>query len=190
MSLEDVEGRGLLISIRPKYADAILNGHKTVELRRTRPALGSGSVVLIYASSPDMALVGSAVVADIVTHHPLDLWVQHNQTLGVSYREFSDYFAGTDTAHGLVLQRARRLARISLTGLREIGLSPPQSWRYVGHETIKLIHSANEWQVRSVPAESAERRSLAGCGPNCSSGLACATERVHANRPRPLDAGS
>ncbi|WP_237302536.1 ASCH domain-containing protein [Streptomyces sp. S063] len=48
--------RALLLSLHPRFATAILNGEKTVELRRQRVAVPPGTPVIIYATSPTMAL--------------------------------------------------------------------------------------------------------------------------------------
>ena len=47
-----VTADGVLMSIRPQYAEAILSGEKTVELRRRRPSFSAGTTVLIYSSAP------------------------------------------------------------------------------------------------------------------------------------------
>jgi predicted transcriptional regulator len=51
-----------LISIRPGYANAILDGTKTIELRRRVPELVSGTRLWIYATRPTAAVVGVAPI--------------------------------------------------------------------------------------------------------------------------------
>ena len=67
--------RDVLMSIRPQYASKILDGRKTVELRRKFPEVGAiGATVLIYSSSPVKAIVGTArikKVAKLPTHLPI-----------------------------------------------------------------------------------------------------------------------
>ena len=46
----------LLISIKPEYAQKILDGEKTVELRKTRTRLKPGDIVLVYVSSPQQVI--------------------------------------------------------------------------------------------------------------------------------------
>lgn len=50
-------GRVALISIRPRYAHAILDGRKTVEFRKRRLAEDVTHVV-IYSTRPDRAVIG------------------------------------------------------------------------------------------------------------------------------------
>ena len=58
-------GRVLLLSLKPRYADAILSGAKTIELRRTRPNIKVPALALIYSTSPVRSLVGSCCVESI-----------------------------------------------------------------------------------------------------------------------------
>jgi predicted transcriptional regulator len=124
----------LFLSVKPIFANKILRGAKTVELRRVRPSVGEGDTVLIYSTSPEMALLGSAQVAEIFSGTPCDIWGQVKEQAGVSRGEYDDYFSGAATAIGIRLCAVRRLARPIL--LRELRkrwpwLRPPQSYRYV-----------------------------------------------------------
>lgn len=75
-SLEGLSRRGLrlrrvlLPSIPPRFTDSILDGTKTIELRRTRPRVAPGDPVLIYACSPVKAIVGSFVVEELIQAYP------------------------------------------------------------------------------------------------------------------------
>ncbi|NJO56799.1 MAG: ASCH domain-containing protein [Rhodospirillales bacterium] len=65
----------IIISIRPEHARNIMAGRKTVELRRRFPeALGAGGLMLIYASSPEQALVGAARIETVERMTPAGLW--------------------------------------------------------------------------------------------------------------------
>jgi len=56
-----------LISIRPRFAEMIFAGSKTVELRRVCPKVSAGDLALVYVSSPAMELRGSFEVGKILT---------------------------------------------------------------------------------------------------------------------------
>lgn len=103
-----VIARALLISIQPRFANAILDGTKTIELRRTTPTLPPGALALIYSSSPTKALVGWATVDEIVHATPTDLWNEHNESAGVTPAEFQEYFADRTNAYGLRLSTVSR----------------------------------------------------------------------------------
>lgn len=137
----DIANRALLISIQPRFANAILDGTKTIELRRTPPTLAPGALALIYSSSPTKALVGWATVEEIVRATPHALWKEHKDVTGVTSAEFTDYFAGRTDAYGLRLSAVGRAEReFSLAALRGHGLEPPQSWRYVAADLAKTLH--------------------------------------------------
>jgi predicted transcriptional regulator len=124
--------RALLISIQPRFANAILDGTKTIELRRTMPTLKPGALALIYSSSPTKAVVGWATVEDVVRATPKALWKKHKRCTGVTSAEFMDYFEGRTNAYGLQLSAVSRAERnLGLAALRKYGLEPPQSWRYI-----------------------------------------------------------
>lgn len=129
----------LLISVRPHFAEAILEGRKTIELRRTRPNVVPGSQVLLYASAPCMAVVASARVTSILEDEPANIWRDHQEEVGISESGFDDYFAGVGTAYGLRLHDVKRLDPTPLSELRALGIEPPQSWRYVNSEFVSHI---------------------------------------------------
>src|SRR5438105_780743 len=61
----------LFLPIRPRWALAILEGSKRWELRTRRPSVDSGDVVVLYATSPLRAVVGSFMVGEIISGDPL-----------------------------------------------------------------------------------------------------------------------
>ena len=77
------------MSIKPKYANLIFAGTKTIELRRVCPKVGLGDLVLVYVSSPRMALVGGFEVAGIVSGEPQTLCKKWQPQSGVEKKPFS-----------------------------------------------------------------------------------------------------
>lgn len=123
----------MLLSVRPNYVEALLNGSKTVELRRTRMRLEPGSKILIYSSSPSRQLVAEASLSHIEENEPAALWEQIGELAGVTRAEYDAYFAGASRAFGLHLRSATPLATpVTLASLRKLlGSAPPQSFRYL-----------------------------------------------------------
>src|SRR4051812_19884541 len=101
--------RSLLVSVRPRFADLLLAGTKTVELRRQRPAVVPGAVVVIYASSPFKGVVGTASVAAIRVGRLDAIWRDFGSQTGVTRGEYNAYFAGLDEAVAIELRDVRRL---------------------------------------------------------------------------------
>jgi len=127
--------RALLVSVKPVYVEMLLDGTKTVELRRVRPHVGSGCMVLIYASSPRMEMVGTARVESIEVGAVNAIWSRHASAMGIDRDTYSAYFDGAHRAVAITFRDVRRLrAGVPLAELRRriAGFRPPQSFRYLG----------------------------------------------------------
>ncbi len=125
--------RALVLSLRPRFANSILDGSKSVELRRQRLTTSPGTPVVLYASAPVMAVVGTARVAEVHVEEPDCVWQQFHTDLGLKREEFEQYIAGAAQASALRLTDIDRLCMpVSLTHLRQAQpFSPPQSYRYL-----------------------------------------------------------
>ena len=126
--------RVLFLSLRPHFADLIMTGVKTVELRRHRPRTAPGTLVLLYASSPERQLVGTCVIDEIGEATPSDLWQLYGPHTGIDLGYFSDYFSGTQRGIAIRLKAPQRLlAPMALEDLRVHlpAFMPPRSFRYL-----------------------------------------------------------
>lgn len=117
-----------IISIRPRYANAILDGRKTVELRRRIPNIEIGSRLWIYSTLPEGAVIGSVFVEDIVRVAPSELWERFGSRSAVSKKDFDKYFDGTDSSVGILLREPKRRSPVGLSSLRQVrtNFQPPQ----------------------------------------------------------------
>jgi predicted transcriptional regulator len=117
-----------IISIHPTYADAILAGKKTIELRRRIPELPSGTRLWIYATRPTGAVVGVATIQEVTRAHPATIWKRHRNGAGVDHASFKAYFNGAEKAVAILLAAVQRVEPITIDQLREIreGFHPPQ----------------------------------------------------------------
>jgi predicted transcriptional regulator len=125
--------RSLLLSLRPRFAEAILDGTKTVELRRRPIKAQPGTLVVLYASAPTMAVVGTARLVDVVALSPHTAWRRYRSALSLSWPEFTDYLTDADHAHLLRLDDVKELVHPhTLQALRLAApFQPPQSFRYL-----------------------------------------------------------
>jgi predicted transcriptional regulator len=134
------ERLAMLISVYPRFASAILSGDKHVELRRVRPRLSAGGLVVLYATSPVKQILGTARLKTILEATPNQLWAEVGAVAGVTRSEFNDYFSGRPQAFGLNLVGVRRLPEpLSLPVLRENGIHPPQGFRYLGQDELRRL---------------------------------------------------
>lgn len=132
----------LFLSLRPRFAELFLNGHKSIELRRKRPSVSKGTMVLLYASSPTMTLVGRAEVAAVHAGDIEEIWCQYGPETGVSRSEYESYFEGLDQAVAIKLINVRPLKKPRpLEDLRNqlSGFQPPQSYRYLSSSQVAAL---------------------------------------------------
>jgi predicted transcriptional regulator len=123
----------LLLSIRPRFVEAIFARTKTVELRRVRPRLRAGDLVVIYASGTTKGIVGAFEVAGVTAATPKQIWRKHNGGSGLKKVEFDHYFAGARIGFAIRIKRFwKHSAPISLRTLRKrrTGFRPPQGYHY------------------------------------------------------------
>lgn len=129
------------------YAELLLNGDKTVELRRIRPQAEPGTLVIVYATSPLRAVLGTCIVKTIGTEAPNVIWDLHGPKTGIPRRDFDTYFQGSRRAVAITVTNPRRLAQpIPLDALREdLGsFTPPQSFRYLTADQARTLFPT-EW---------------------------------------------
>ncbi|MFE7114191.1 ASCH domain-containing protein [Streptomyces sp. NPDC057654] len=137
--------RAMLLSVHPRFATAILAGSKTVEVRRQRVAAPPGTTVVLYATSPTMALVGLARIAAVSVGSPREVWRAHRSRTGISRKEFDAYMSGATQASGITLEAPEPFDEpVPLTALRAAGtFHPPQSYRYFQEEALRQVAEAS-----------------------------------------------
>ena len=141
----DEHERALLLSVRPKFAESILDGSKTTEIRRQRPSVRPGTLVIIYATKPKGAIVGTARVSGMSQGNPDEIWKRHKARVGISREDFVSYLDGAATAYALLLERVQRLVPfLTLEEMRAVTtLQPPQSYRYVTQKMLDSLVSGH-----------------------------------------------
>ena len=122
--------RAILVSIHTEYAELILSGVKSVELRRRFQVDAAGSRMLIYATLPTGAVVGHVCIERVDRLSVQEIWTRHGGQASISFHDFRRYFDGTDSGCALVLSSPVRFEEpVPLNRLRtKLGLSPPQSY--------------------------------------------------------------
>jgi predicted transcriptional regulator/DNA-binding XRE family transcriptional regulator len=134
--------RDLILSIRPVHAEKILDGSKTVELRRRfTGGVRPGTTAFIYSTSPRSALTGSARIKEVQRLAVSELWDRHCSAACLQKREFEDYFSGLASGYAIVLTSAKPLVRpLGLPELRQrFGFEAPQSYQYIPPQMRSLV---------------------------------------------------
>lgn len=140
-----------MISLEERHANTILEGTKTVELRRRPMNVAIGSTVWIYVKVPVGCVVGCAKVTELHTLAPSTLWKRFGAVSGLKRQEFFEYFSGIQKAFALSLSEPTRLeSPIPLSKLRDVsnGFHPPQFFAIVASDG-PLLRTMS--QARSVP---------------------------------------
>lgn len=109
-----------MISIRSNHAANIVEGAKTVELRRRFMPLAHGSRLWIYATLPVGALVATATVCDIDYDEPQVLWARYKNEVAVSYSLFLHYFQGCELGFAIRLSNIEMIEPVPLERIRKI----------------------------------------------------------------------
>ncbi len=142
--------RDIVLSIKPQYSQEILLGAKKVELRRRFPInVPSGTIVYIYSTSPERALVGSAEISEVKKTSVEEIWKKYSSVACIRKTDFDNYFSGLEYGFVLELKNPRPLHRsISLTELRQrFEFEPPQSFLYAK----PLLREALKYEYAKVP---------------------------------------
>lgn len=132
----------ILISLAPAYTKAILDGTKTVELRRRKVHAKVGTRIWLYSKVPTARVEG---IARIERHQEGDLkglWAEFSGEVGISKVEFEDYFRGCNRGYAIVLAGACAVTPApDLKAMRRKlgGFHPPQFFKRLEPEEVKVL---------------------------------------------------
>lgn len=123
----------VLLSIEPEHADAILSGEKLWEYRRVAPARGPMLRLVLYASSPEQAAVGTAWCHKVKEDDPETLVDETLRSTPHTREEVLEYFDGADTGYALRIGAFHRFDdAVPRERLATAGHEPAQNFRYLG----------------------------------------------------------
>jgi predicted transcriptional regulator len=156
--LPGFEADGVLLSIRPTFANLIASGGKTVELRRRFPAVPSGTTLVIYATQPVAAVLGITPLRCLTASTLPVLWRKFGVASAVTRETFDLYF--TECTRGIAIELEAFEAftpPIPLTELRGLwpAFAPPQSYRYVPLAVLRKLDARSS--AATKPRASAAR---------------------------------
>lgn len=99
----------VIMSIKPKYADAIIDGSKLYEYRKRLPKRTDINKVYIYASKPIKAIIAYFTIGSIISDNPQKVWELTKKEGGITRKQFFDYFKGRDIAHTIKVEGVTEL---------------------------------------------------------------------------------
>ena len=128
------KNQNLLLSIHVEYAMSIINGQKSIELRRRFPIFTKEDKkkIFIYACAPISKIIGECDLTEVKRFSLKALWDETKDHSMINYCLFKRYFK--DCNFGFALYLKNPVKYNTNKTLKEIfgkNENPPQSYRYV-----------------------------------------------------------
>lgn len=126
-------GKDVLLSVRPQYANLLVDGVKTIELRRKFPTdLAEGTRCLIYSTSPIQKVIGECKIKSVEKLPISELWKHSADNAMIPWSDFSNYFGDLEHGYAVHVYGYIRYADTkSLCDITGADTRPPQSYRYL-----------------------------------------------------------
>ncbi len=128
----------IILRIDLEYANAILDGTKTVEFRRNK-FMHPVDRILLYCASPIQQIIGSFQVGKIVEDTPENLWTRFNKVGGIDQASFFEYFKNSGTGFAIEVESFEKFAEgINLADYFE-NFCAPKKYLYLEERTTAVI---------------------------------------------------
>ena len=121
----------VLLSIKPKFAESIINGRKKYEFRKNAFSKRNIGRVYIYSTNPIKKIVGIFRISKIIEDKPINLWRQLKDDAGVSEEEFFDYFRNREIGFALEIVEVEKFENPVDPKIMFPNFVPPQSFCYL-----------------------------------------------------------
>ena len=128
---DDVQN-GILMSIRPEFAEKIKSGEKTIEIRKYFNTNLQGRKLTIYSSRPFQNLLGYADIDKVEKNSPEVTWNKYKDKIACSEKEFAEYTFDSKQIYSIFLKNFNNFTTPvplnQLSFLVDTDLKPPQSY--------------------------------------------------------------
>jgi predicted transcriptional regulator len=173
--------RVALLSVRPRFADALVDGTKTVEIRRRRALITDGAICLLYASSPVCAVIGAVRVDQTDVDTIERLWNRWGDKSALLRSEYDSYITGSAKPCAIVIGAAVRLDEpipLPVLRQRQQNFVTPQSYRFLTPGELESITNGQGRQLALLHPDAGPHEML-----NESPARAFARWRARAGEP-------
>jgi predicted transcriptional regulator len=126
-----VELTSVLLSIRPKYAKAIMNESKEYEFRKSLFRADSIEHVFVYSTAPIQMIVGTFRMGRVFRDRPDDLWERFHDSAGIDEVDFFRYFKGHCEGYAIEVKGPHEFSEPIDPWVLDPEFTPPQSFKYV-----------------------------------------------------------
>ncbi len=130
---------GIIISIKPEYAQKIISGEKQVEIRRSFNAKLKGCKAAIYSSKPKQELNGFVTLDKIEKDKPENIWRKYKDKIACTEQDYLAYTKDTEQIFSIHLKNFEKyigsIPLSQLSYLLDDNLRPPQSYYLLKNNT-------------------------------------------------------
>jgi len=142
-----------LLSIHLEYSNMIFEGTKQVELRKVRPrCLSEGDIIVVYATSPQKAIVGILEVEKVIEEVPSTLWKLVKGKACVNYSEFVRYYRNSATGFAIFIRKIHKFnVPLDLSSIKEEwkNFHPPQCYKYLNERELDLVEEMSGFDIKT-----------------------------------------
>jgi len=121
----------VLLSIKPKYVEAMTEGRKSFEFRKSMFRNESIERVYLYSTQPIGKIVGSFKVGRVISADPRLLWETLGPMSGITDVDFFDYFKNTEVGFAIEIIDLQVFRTPVSPSLFIQGFKPPRSFMYI-----------------------------------------------------------
>ena len=123
----------ILLSVKPQYANPLVDGTKTIELRKKFPTeIEKGTTIYIYSSFPEKKVIGEVKIKKVEMLTIAKLWKVSCSKAFISWSDFKDYFNNKEFGYAIHVYKAKRYEEaLNLKGINPEISQAPQSYRYL-----------------------------------------------------------
>ncbi len=134
------------LSIKRIYAERIIAGVKTIELRKRPIGIELGDLILLYETAPDSIIRGGFVADRTICLPVAKMWDQYSSVMGVEREFYDSYFENCEVAYGTLVYQSFCFHNLPLDQMHKLcpGFVPPQAtinWRENWHVQSEWVEA-------------------------------------------------
>jgi len=127
----------ILLSIKPRFAEAIMNETKQYEFRRAIFKNINVRKVYVYSTSPVQKIVGAFTIGEIIEDRPNALWKRLGKYSALDREEFFGYFEGCEKGFAIGIKDVDSFSHPVDPRDLNPNFFPPQSFCYADFEELQ-----------------------------------------------------
>ena len=130
----------ILLAIKPKYIEKIVDKEKLYEFRKALPK-NNFEKVYVYASSPISKIVGEFTVETIISDDKNNVWWWCKDFSGLTKEQFFNYFSNKNIANAIAIKNYINYNKY--IDVKDLNLKVPQNFCYLNNAQEAKIQKLN-----------------------------------------------